>query len=141
MLTLKPVLNTKNSYKMRKILLLLTVSLSIIIISTEAVIAQADFPAATFGENMQLTISTEEPLSPFYTVDISSIAFKDAAGADRFFRSLTDNLVRATVDYATQKATIQLMVAYADGWGVAEWNNYFANVQARYLGAFEKFND
>ncbi|MFN3939163.1 MAG: hypothetical protein ACK4IY_01165 [Chitinophagales bacterium] len=126
---------------MRKIFLLLTLSLSLIVFKVCPAFAQSDFPTATFGENMQLTLSAEAPLSPFYTVDISSIAFKDAAGADRFFRSLTDNLVRATVNYDAKEATIQLMVAYAEGWDVSQWNNYFATVQARYQGAFEKFNN
>ena len=93
---------------------------------------------------MALSISTDAPVSAFYTIDISDMGFVSEDAADRFFKSMTDNLVRATVDYTTQKATLHLMLEYAPSspsWTVTDWNNYLAGKTSKYQGAFDKFNE
>ncbi|MBK6730970.1 MAG: hypothetical protein IPG60_08385 [Bacteroidetes bacterium] len=128
---------------MKKIYLLTVLVSGFLFLTTQSAIAQTEIPVASFDENMVLTIPTDAELSPVYTVDISNMGFKDAAAADRFFRSMTDNLVNAKVDYAAQTATVHLMLQYAPtpDWGVAKWNTYFTSVSSRYLGAYNKFNE
>lgn len=128
---------------MKKLYLLTLLAAMISFTTFNRANAQAEFPVASFDDNMILTIPSDVPLTQFYTIDISGMDFKDAAAADRFFRSMTDNLVRANVDFAAQKATLQIMTQYTEsmGWGLTEWNNYFVSVSERYQGAFDNFNE
>lgn len=103
--------------------------------------AQATSPAAIVNDKMEFIIPTDVALTSTYVVDISSMNFKDADAAFKFFKSMTDNLVNSTVDYAAGQATIHLHLDYAvEGWGIAEWNNYFVKTSERYRKAFAYFN-
>lgn len=128
---------------MKKCFLFTVLVSCVLVLTLSSAQAQSVHPKAAFDANMVLTIPGDVELSPFYDVDISKMGFKDADAATRFFRSMTDNLVNATVDWATQTATVHLMLEYAPtpGWDIVKWNSYFVSVSTRYLGAFNKFNE
>lgn len=129
---------------MKQLLQKLTVIL--LLVSATSLTAWAQTPdkgKATIADNMVIRLDTESPLVSDYSFSISAIAFKDAAAAERFFSLCRDNLMTYTVDYAAKVATVHLMLAYTEprGWGITEYNEYFAKVGERYRSTLEVVNE
>lgn len=104
--------------------------------------AQESMPVAVINSEMVITLDDESPLSGTYIMDISSLPFANELAARKFFHSMKDNLVSCEVDYTNRKATLTLMLVYANpSWGISEWEAYLLSVSERYRGAFEYFNN
>lgn len=129
---------------MKQLLQKLTVIL--LLVSAVNLTSSAQAPVrgeATIADNMVIRLDTESPLVADYSFSISAIAFKDAAAADRFFGLCRDNLMTYTVDYATNVATVHLMLEYTEprGWGITEYNEYFAKLGERYRSTLGVVNE
>ena len=113
---------------------------AVMIALTNMTVAQST--SATMSETFVVQLDSAGPMVDTYTIDCSSLAFTSDEAAERFFKSLQDNLVQFEFDAASQTATMRLSLPYvADkGWGVAEWNNYFNSTAERYGRMFEAFN-
>lgn len=107
-----------------------------------SVSAQESTPVAVISSEMVITLDDASPLSGTYIMDISALPFENELAARKFFHSMKDNLVSCEVDYASRKATLTLMLAYANpSWGKTEWEAYLLSVSERYRGAFDYFNN
>jgi hypothetical protein len=106
-------------------------------------LSNAQSPSASFTDNIQLVLDADSPVSDTYVIDIADMEFRNELAAKKFFGSMTDNLVSCTVDYAAGTAELKLALPYVEeqGWGVAEWNNYFSTTANRYERAFATFNN
>jgi len=106
-------------------------------------IAQAQQPVASFNDNMELILDNSAPISESYVIDITDMEFVSAEAAEKFFRSMTDNLVNTTVDYEAKQAIVNLSLQHVEekGWGVDDWNAYFRTTAARYARMLNTFNN
>lgn len=89
--------------------------------------------------NLQLTESILQ--QKFVQVDFSSLQFKDEVVAQKFFKSIENNLVSFTVDYASNTAT---MVIYPERlgkftWTLDDWNTYFGNMSTTCSANYASF--
>ncbi|HAE13185.1 MAG: hypothetical protein H6548_06150 [Chitinophagales bacterium] len=103
--------------------------------------AQEALPVASFNDHLELVLPADAPVASAYTADISDMGFKNKMAAEKFFRSVTDNLVYTELNYEESVVTIHLRLEYArEGWVAADWNNYFVQASERYRRSYNYFN-
>jgi hypothetical protein len=97
---------------------------------------------ATIDNYLLVELNTESPLASDYVIDISNLSFKNQQAAEWFFNRLHDNLMTYTVDYPAKKATLHIDLKHMQpqGWGVAEYNDYFIKATDRYRQTFDAVN-
>jgi hypothetical protein len=109
----------------------------LLLVSAVTLTSRAQAPEkgkASISEGNLITLDITEPLVAEYTFSYATMVFKNDAAAERYFMLCRDNLVTYTVDLTKKEATVQLRLSSTDprGWGVAEYNAYFAKVAERY---------
>ncbi len=89
--------------------------------------------------NIQLTESMLQ--QKFIQLDISGLQFKDEVTAQKFFKSIGNNLVEFRLDYTSKTA---IMMLYPDRlgkftWTLADWNEYVGNMSTRCSSTYSSF--
>ncbi len=75
-------------------------------------------------------------------LDISSLNFIDETAAQKFFRSVENNLMSFSVDFASETAT---MYIYADrlgnqSWTIDQWNSYMITASQSCIANYQSFS-
>jgi hypothetical protein len=86
--------------------------------------------AIKVDQNFNLQLNESILQQKFVQLDFTSLQFKDEVVAQKFFKSIENNLVSFTVDYASNTA---MMVIYPErlgkfSWSLEEWNTFIANM-------------
>lgn len=74
-------------------------------------------------------------------IDISALQFADEATAQKYFKSIANNLVEFTLDYNTHTATMHLFPERLGKhtWTLADWNAYLQTMSARCSETYQAF--
>lgn len=126
--------------------LLHKIALSLLLVSATFIAANAQAPAAgnaSIDANLVIQLDPNAPLVSVYTFPISTMAFKNEEAAVRYFSLCRDNILNYTVDYAAKTATVTLGLQFTEprGWGLTEYNEYFAKVAERYRSTLAVVNE
>lgn len=118
--------------------LLFRISLSLLLVSGLTIFASAQAVAtpgnATISSDMVIQIDSAAPLMETYTFSIAGISFDNEEAATRFFSMSRDNILNYTLDFTKKTVTVKLGLQFTEprGWGVTEYNAYFATLAERY---------
>ncbi len=76
-------------------------------------------------------------------LDFSGLNFKDEESAQKFFKSIENNLMSYTVDFSSKTAT---MFIYADRlgnhtWSIEQWNSYMSSTSQSCITNYQSFSN
>lgn len=97
--------------------------------------------ATKVDPNFTIQLTESMLQQKFIQLDISGLQFKDEVTAQKFFKSIQNNLVEFRVDYTAQTA---LMMLYPDRlgkftWTLEDWNEYVGNMSTRCSSTYSSF--
>ncbi|MBK8343840.1 MAG: hypothetical protein IPL12_11325 [Bacteroidetes bacterium] len=97
--------------------------------------------AVKVDKNFSIQLTDELSQQKFVQLDISDLQFKSEADAQKFFKSIANNLCEFKVDYAAKTA---VMMLYPDRlgkftWTLDDWNKYVGDMSARCSATYNSF--
>lgn len=121
-------------------------TLSLLLVFATATLVTAQTPAkgkATITSDLVILLDVATPLVADYVFDISPIAFKDQAAAERYFSLCRDNIVSYTLDYDKKLSTVHIALELMEprGWDLIEYNEYFVKLSERYRSTLAVVNE
>ena len=121
-------------------------TLSLLLVFATATLVTAQTPEkgkATITSDLVILLDAATPLVADYVFDISPIAFKDQAAAERYFSLCRDNIVSYTLDYDKKLATVHIALELMEprGWDLVEYNEYFVKLSERYRSTLVVVNE
>lgn len=121
-------------------------TLSLLLVFATATLVTAQTPEkgkATITSDLVILLDAATPLVADYVFDISPIAFKDQAAAERYFSLCRDNIVSYTLDYDKKLATVHIALELMEprGWDLVEYNEYFVKLSERYRSTLAVVNE
>lgn len=129
---------------MKQIVQKLTLLLLLVFATAALVTAQTpEKGKATITSDLVIHLDVATPLVADYAFDISPIAFKDQAAAERFFSLCRDNIVSYSLDYETKTANMHIAIELMEprGWDLTEYNEYFGKLSERYRSTLAVVNE
>lgn len=136
--------NFKRNMLMKQTVQKLTLSLLLVFATATLVTAQTPAKGkATITSDLVILLDVATPLVADYVFDISPIAFKDQAAAERYFSLCRDNIVSYTLDYDKKLATVHIALELMEprGWDLIEYNEYFVKLSERYRSTLAVVNE
>lgn len=97
--------------------------------------------AVKVDQNFDIQLTDELLQQKYVILDVSGLQFKDEATAQKYFKSIANNLIEFHLDYATQTVTMML---YPDRlgkftWTLEDWNKYVDNMSTRCSSTYTSF--
>lgn len=92
---------------------------------------------AVITEDLQIILPADQPLSEFYTIDISALKFTEASEANQFFGMFTENAVLYRVNFDERTVMVNVHTSIFPDWDLNRWNEYFATRSAKMKAVYE----
>jgi len=97
--------------------------------------------AVKVDQSFNIELTDQLLQQKYVTLDISDLQFKNELEANKFFKSIANNLVEFNLDYASKKAT---MVLFPERTGnhiytLEDWNAYMDNMSTRSATTYNSF--
>lgn len=97
--------------------------------------------AVKVDQSFNIELTDQLLQQKYVTLDISDLQFKNELEANKFFKSIANNLVEFNLDYASKKAT---MVLFPERTGnhiytLEDWNAYIDNMSTRSATTYNSF--
>lgn len=114
-----------------------------VLLATGLLLSVSGFAQQAVKVDQSFTMELTDQLleQKYVTLDISDLKFKNEQEAQKFFKSIANNLVEFNLDYASKKVT---MVLYPERTGkftytLADWNTYIDNMAKRSSSTYNSF--
>lgn len=97
--------------------------------------------AVKVDQSFDIELTDQLLQQKYVALDISGLQFKNEIEAQKFFKSIANNLVEFNLDYASKKATMVLFPERTGNhvYSLEDWNVYIDNMSSRCSSTYNSF--